>query len=185
MDLTTAPWWGVPLIAGAFLVIGALLTYVLTNLNDRRKEQREDSQKWHDQLRSEAAQLISLVHQIALEGPELQEAREGTKATEGMEPKETLDALDAYLEISDKVVAMMTEIYLINSTIKLIAPPEVSVRSDALANAAGAVISEHTTKQSDTLDSKVELFLQEVRYALGIDVKSVNDKETKSASQDA
>jgi hypothetical protein len=172
MDLTTAPWWGVPLIAGAFLVIGALLSYVLTNLNDRRREQREDSKKWHDQLRSEAAQLISLAHQIALEGPALQEAREGAKATEGTEPEEKIDALNTYLEISDKVVAMMTELYLINSTIKLIAPPEVSSRSESLANAAGTVMSEHTTIRSDTLDSKVELFLQEVRYALGIDVKS-------------
>jgi hypothetical protein len=40
MDLTTAPWWGVPVIAGGFLVVGAFLGFLFTRANDKRREKR-------------------------------------------------------------------------------------------------------------------------------------------------
>lgn len=37
----TAPWWGVPVIAGSFLIIGAVLGFVFSSIQDRRKFKHE------------------------------------------------------------------------------------------------------------------------------------------------
>lgn len=45
-----APWWGVPLIAGAFLLIGGFLTYLYSRNSDNRKAQREQEAQLHDSI---------------------------------------------------------------------------------------------------------------------------------------
>ncbi|MDR6794732.1 hypothetical protein J2X12_004120 [Pseudarthrobacter oxydans] len=42
MPDTGAPWWGVPLLAGLFVIIGALVTFISTKASDKRKAKRED-----------------------------------------------------------------------------------------------------------------------------------------------
>jgi hypothetical protein len=42
MPETGAPWWGVPLLAGLFVIIGAAVTFFSTMTSDRRKAKRED-----------------------------------------------------------------------------------------------------------------------------------------------
>lgn len=46
----SAPWWGVPAIAGAFLLIGGLLTYIYTRHTERTKAQRAQQEKWDEDL---------------------------------------------------------------------------------------------------------------------------------------
>ncbi len=38
---TTAPWWGVPTIAGSFLIIGGALSFLSTYFSDRRRARQE------------------------------------------------------------------------------------------------------------------------------------------------
>ncbi len=38
-----APWWGVPLIAGAFLLTGALIAFISTSVSDRKKTRERRS----------------------------------------------------------------------------------------------------------------------------------------------
>jgi hypothetical protein len=42
----TAPWWGVPLIAGLFTIIGVLTAQSVSWTLDRRKASRESAQRW-------------------------------------------------------------------------------------------------------------------------------------------
>lgn len=46
----TAPWWGVPVVAGAFLIIGGLLTFMYTYANERRKSRLEDERRFEAEI---------------------------------------------------------------------------------------------------------------------------------------
>jgi len=92
------PWWGVPAIAGGFLILGAILGFLFNSINERRKEKREDSKKWNDELRLEAAQLVTLAHQLVLDAPDLQSARTD------MTDSEDIDLIKAYLQLSEEAV---------------------------------------------------------------------------------
>src|SRR2546421_5552960 len=52
--VSTAPWWGVPLIAGIFAILGVSLSQVATWVLDRRRTKRDDARiereekrRWH------------------------------------------------------------------------------------------------------------------------------------------
>lgn len=70
MPDTGAPWWGVPLLAGLFVIIGAAVTYFSTRASDKRKVKREDkvriateSTESASKLMEEAARIEKLVAQ--------------------------------------------------------------------------------------------------------------------------
>jgi hypothetical protein len=80
MDLTTAPWWGVPTIAGTFLLvgglIGALVSFFSVRASDRRKAAREDEQRWHELVRTLSAGVFASaanIKELARENSELYE----------------------------------------------------------------------------------------------------------------
>lgn len=50
MDLTTAPWWGIPVIAGSFLIVGALIGLLNGLRSDRARFKREDARRWDTEL---------------------------------------------------------------------------------------------------------------------------------------
>ncbi|PVW05432.1 hypothetical protein DEA06_06750 [Microbacterium sp. Gd 4-13] len=60
----TAPWWGVPAIAGAFLILGAVLGFWFNRLQDERKATRERSYQWDQNLLSRSSTMITLVRQL-------------------------------------------------------------------------------------------------------------------------
>ncbi len=62
-----APWYGVPLIAGVFLVVGAVLGFLFNWLADRRKARREDIRKWDDRVLELSAKVIALAAQVESE----------------------------------------------------------------------------------------------------------------------
>jgi hypothetical protein len=47
----SAPWWGVPVIAGGFLLAGAVIAFVAISLSDRRRLKREDRRLWDREIR--------------------------------------------------------------------------------------------------------------------------------------
>ncbi|MFJ9780146.1 hypothetical protein ACIRSS_11220 [Amycolatopsis sp. NPDC101161] len=47
----SAPWWGVPVIAGGFLLAGAVIAFLATSLSDRRRLNREDRRQWDRDIR--------------------------------------------------------------------------------------------------------------------------------------
>ena len=61
-----APWWGVPMIAGGFLILGGVLTFVYTYINDFRKDRREDRRRFDEKTLDSAAQIASRAREIFL-----------------------------------------------------------------------------------------------------------------------
>ncbi|WP_146085489.1 hypothetical protein [Rathayibacter sp. AY1C4] len=48
--MTGAPWWGVPVVAGSFLILGAILGFVFNRINEGAKALREDSVRWSNNI---------------------------------------------------------------------------------------------------------------------------------------
>lgn len=59
-----APWWGVPVIAGGFLILGAVLGFFFNQLQDKRRAERERIQQWDKNLLDHASSAISLARQF-------------------------------------------------------------------------------------------------------------------------
>lgn len=60
--LAEAPWWGIPVVAGVFALLGAILTQLSTYLIERSRRQRERSDRWDQDLRDCAARFLVLVN---------------------------------------------------------------------------------------------------------------------------
>lgn len=58
-NASVAPWWGVPVIAGSFLLIGAVLGYFFNRAQDNRKAKREHAERWYDHVRALSARAVS------------------------------------------------------------------------------------------------------------------------------
>lgn len=63
--ISAAPWWGVPVVAGAFLVIGGGLSFLSTYASDRRRANndrqralQEESGRHRRELRAAAAAFL-------------------------------------------------------------------------------------------------------------------------------
>lgn len=61
---TDAPWWGVPVIAGSFLLLGAVLGFFFNRANDRSRAKREADLRWHDIVRTLSAALLAHAERI-------------------------------------------------------------------------------------------------------------------------
>lgn len=57
--VAAAPWWGVPVTAGVFLLLGGVLTFLFTRWNDRTKYERERKREDVKELVELGAQLIA------------------------------------------------------------------------------------------------------------------------------
>jgi len=62
--IETAPWWGVPVIAGGFLLLGGTLTFLYTYLNDRRKSRLEDNRRFETEIIQQYEALDGVIEQI-------------------------------------------------------------------------------------------------------------------------
>lgn len=66
----TAPWWGIPVVAGCFLLAVALLTF-LANLTLKRLElARGDRAKWDQEILDRALGIKKLCDELAAVGTE-------------------------------------------------------------------------------------------------------------------
>lgn len=62
-----APWWGVPVIAGGFLVIGAFLGFFLNTLQDDRRAARELQIRFLEQRLVSASRLLGIADDVRSE----------------------------------------------------------------------------------------------------------------------
>lgn len=155
------------------LALGAALTYSLTLLAEKRRTQREDDQRWHTELRLEAAQLVSLAHRSDLNAPDLNDARAE------MTDDQDADTIRDYLKYSGIAIALMTEIYLVNSTIKIIASSKVAAEANKLTDVVAESIDNYSAESSKKVDVVIKSFLLVVRSTLGVsDEQEKNKKST-------
>lgn len=62
---SAAPWWGVPVIAGCFLLLGAILGYVFNRLNERAKMQRDDALLSRDEVKKTCQEFLTLAREAS------------------------------------------------------------------------------------------------------------------------
>lgn len=65
MPESSSPWWGVPVLAGIFLLVGAVIAYLSLKASDNRKAAREDQRRWDDVVRIEARKFLSSTAQVS------------------------------------------------------------------------------------------------------------------------
>lgn len=71
-----APWWGVPAIAGAFLLIGGFLTYLYARHTEKAKQDRAQQEKWSEDVLSTGLAMLAAGERIRKQG--LLSLRRGT-----------------------------------------------------------------------------------------------------------
>jgi hypothetical protein len=82
----SSPWWGVPVLAGAFTVLGAALSQAATLFLARAQTKREDLTRWHaDRLKTYSMLLLALdkIHYNLI-----------SPSTPTIEPEEVFDAVE-------------------------------------------------------------------------------------------
>ncbi|MEV8215000.1 hypothetical protein [Leifsonia sp. NPDC077715] len=72
MDPAGAPWWGVPVIAGGFLLLGAVLGFVFNRLNEDRKAKQAAAIRWDSELREIGAEVLTTVNEMTRTGAVLE-----------------------------------------------------------------------------------------------------------------
>jgi len=63
-----APWWGVPAIAGAFLLIGGFLTYLYARHTEKAKQDRAQQEKWAEDVLSTGLAMLAAGERIRKHG---------------------------------------------------------------------------------------------------------------------
>lgn len=165
----TAPWWGVPLIAGCFLIIGGALGFWFNWLLDGRRQRRSEAIRWDGDLRQYVAELVSIVETLirertrrgfyaqdlaSLVSDKLGEATEaviGENLT--AEPSDEMRALirkavdtglhssKPYGKSQKRTLSSWQQIYNLTTSISLVAPKEVCDPLDELLKAASAALN--------------------------------------------
>ncbi|WP_439692677.1 hypothetical protein ACRQ4B_17570 [Curtobacterium sp. SP.BCo] len=65
-----APWWGVPVVAGFFLIVGAVLGFYFNRLRDKREADREKYQRWDQNVLNHTSRVILLSERFIIEAHE-------------------------------------------------------------------------------------------------------------------
>lgn len=65
MPDTGAPWWGVPLMAGVFLLIGAVIAFLSTRASDSRKAKRDKAERIMIDTRSVGLEYLEAATHMA------------------------------------------------------------------------------------------------------------------------
>ncbi|MEU4472487.1 hypothetical protein [Micromonospora sp. NPDC023888] len=62
--MTEVPWWGVPVVAGVFTLIGVVAAQAVAVVLDRARAEREDAVRWHADSRRVYAAFLAQAHKI-------------------------------------------------------------------------------------------------------------------------
>lgn len=64
---SSAPWWGVPVVAGGFLIIGAILGFYFNRLQDKHRADREKLQRWDQNVLDHTSRVVLLTERFITE----------------------------------------------------------------------------------------------------------------------
>ena len=116
-----APWWGVPVVAGTFLIVGAVLGFFFNRANENRKTAREDQLRWHDQVRqlsAEATAVARHVGELCMQKDTLENPRDPTD--------------EHYRKVDDEFRDAYVKMMAISASLGLIAPRSITVAIEAM-----------------------------------------------------
>lgn len=155
---SSAPWWGVPVIAGCFLLLGAVLGFIFNRLNDRHRERREARTRWHDLVRELSAEIVTGADRVWKLRQDISEAKINTLIEVQEQSSKKAELHNVTKHLRDKTNELI-----------LLAPKELSL---AVGLFVHANIHDQIPVNSSTFQAHIKLreaFTGEVRRYLEID----------------
>jgi len=147
-----APWWGVPVVAGSFLLVGALLGFLFNRSNEDRKAKREADIRWHRDIRVLVAELLKV-------GDDHWDvSRRLMRRDANPHPEEDLDRA-----LSEEIVRALNVLRMKKVEISLIAPETLDMKAMSYANLV--LSADDTIEQGLPEDEVYDLILMG-KYAL-------------------
>lgn len=165
---TSAPWWGVPVIAGGFLLLGGALggwiSFASTRAADHRKSKREDAVRWYDDIRQLSAEAIATARAIKHQAG-VQLVIIGTEG--GRVPSRD----DSFEESRAAVIDSMTKLRELQGRMDLIAPRRIRYAFQDLIVSMRATGPRNQASLEEALpeiQQAIDLFSETVRACLKV-----------------
>lgn len=156
-----APWWGVPVVAGVFLLLGGVLGFWSNWLLDGRKQKRSEYLRWDEDIRKYTSELVALSQILSKERIRsdkfINGARSGViiKLVENFKgdipdrvsefetadecidrlSKEFLSQSNEYQEVAAKIDQAKDDLLIFLAQIELIAPHNIAESGENLVEA--------------------------------------------------
>ncbi|WIB34418.1 hypothetical protein [Curtobacterium sp. MCSS17_005] len=126
-----APWWGVPVVAGAFLIVGAILGFFFNRLQDKHRADREKLQRWDQNVLGHTSRVVLLAERFITEAHE-HELSTRTLAEAGIaqmqagkpidSPPVPVPSLARFMDTYEEITSELTSLRLVATS---------SIRDDA------------------------------------------------------
>lgn len=161
----SGPAWTVPVIAGIFLVVVAVVTFLATRSNDDRKAKRDHGTRWHDEVRNLSAGAIAAaraIHQFSVDQAALYNVPD---------PNDQPDANKQIDAIQLRADAELAKLLHTQGGLNLIASASITKALLSVVTAAHNVVvaNEHQGAIArDELRPKITVFIEANREYLGI-----------------
>jgi hypothetical protein len=160
-----SPDWLVPVIAGSFLLIGAILGFFFNWINDWRHAKREHRERWHDEVREFGALALAACNAVN------QESQNQSALTDVADPSDQPHADSEFAASRVLEIQAYERLVLIHSGLSLIATREVSYALQHLVAAARTVTISNVDQSAtsrDELSQRAHDFRAAVRNYLGV-----------------
>lgn len=187
-----APWWGVPVIAGVFLIVGAALGFWFNWLIEARKQRLADAVRWHNDIREHVAELLAAAEvvfkerlsQAAFGAGFAAASRHELAAMSDGERERTLDGRSAeeYVDLQarraalhpdraegiERMVDGYAKVHVLRESISLIAPGAIRAAAEDLAQKLDELDGENAPQARDAVREAREVLVTAVRGQLGV-----------------
>ncbi|MDN4647246.1 hypothetical protein [Curtobacterium sp. PsM8] len=120
----TAPWWGVPVVAGCFLIVGAVLGFFFNRLQDKHRADREKLQRWDQNVLDHTSRVVLLAERFISEAHD-HERSERTMAEAGIaqmhagqsvDPPPVPATLARFMDTYEEILSELTSLRLVATT---------------------------------------------------------------------
>ncbi|NEW49950.1 hypothetical protein GV792_07770 [Nocardia cyriacigeorgica] len=178
--VSSVPWYGQALITGCFVVIGATIGLFSAYLVDRRKQRREDRQRWDKDIWESSSRFLVLClrakdarFKVGEFGKKALDATTADDITVDRVTSEAPEALEWLKEIKALNYSIEHELY----SLSCIAPPTVwraAIKfADVVTDLGFPVSKEDVTDAVEKLSVAQAEFLTKLRFS--IDAKGNNE----------
>ncbi|WIB34419.1 hypothetical protein [Curtobacterium sp. MCSS17_005] len=162
---SNAPWWGVTVLAGFFLVVGALISFLATRSIDDRKAKRDHVNRWHDEVRKLGTDAIAAAREIH------QHSVDQAGFYNVPDPLDQPEADRHIATLQNELDAEYAKLLHTQGGLNLVAPASITKTLGEVVTAAHNVViaNEHQHKTArDDLRPKITTFIEANRKHLGI-----------------
>lgn len=176
MGQDQAPWWGDPVVAGGFLlvggVLGGLISWLSSRASDRRRAKREDRVRWHQDIRHVTAAVLGLANEYS--GLNLENRSVRLRHSKASDKKKLEPEIS---RLRDARMATARQLELKRNELALIGSHAIAAACDDFVNALFeyssayrkpfATIEEHNAAARNVGDKRKDL-ISEVRRHLDL-----------------